>query len=89
MPHERSANVANKSNLVKTPSIKDPCIIPLINELNGANVKCLADNGLHYVCGYFLKKIRQWHECTVCDKVLLAGSGSTKKQIVYNSQKVY
>ena len=27
----------------------------------------LEDNGLSYVCGYFLRRLLKWHSCQVCD----------------------
>ncbi len=37
----------------------------------------------------FLKKIRKWHECTVCDNILLANSGFTKRNETFTMAKKF
>ncbi len=70
-------------------SINGLQIIPAINQWNAEKVKRLQDNALHYVCGYVLRKIRKWHECTACDKILLGGNGYAKHNETFTMLKKF
>jgi hypothetical protein len=52
-------------------------------------VQCLEDNAFHYVCGYLLKRVRFWHECTECDKILLGGDGYAKRNETLTTLKKF
>jgi len=49
--------------------------------------ECLEENGLYYVCGYLLRKLRKWHNCSDCDILLQELEPATDSTTVYLRQR--
>jgi hypothetical protein len=82
----KTSNGSINSNS-KIPTVLPHFFIPAIPNADLNNK--LEDNALHYVCGYLLKKIRQWHSCTYCDNILRAGEGYLKFNEIFTKLKTY
>ena len=52
-------------------------------------MKCLNDNGLHYVYGYLVRKIKSWHKCEHCTNKLINLNGYTKEYEMFTKLKRY
>jgi hypothetical protein len=61
----------------------------VIKEWRSDAVKCLEDNALHYVCGYLMKKVRAWHNCTVCENMFCISDGYAKRNEVFTELKKF
>lgn len=89
LPHSKQSIPKPKHTTALNVSPLQQNIIPIIPQWNYEKVKCLEDNALHYVCGYFLRKLKSWHECDACDKILLGGDGYTKRNEIFTHLKKF
>ncbi len=64
-------------------------VIPAVKDWRSEDVKALEDNALHYVCGYLLKKVKAWHDCEVCNNILLSGDGYPKRNELFTVLKKF
>ena len=51
--------------------------------------KSLEDNGLYYVCGYFLRRLLKWHACEQCQVLFLDREKFNDCNAVYLSHRQY
>jgi hypothetical protein len=64
--------------------------VPTIPQFIPEKNKILEDNALHYVSGYLTKKIKFWHDCTVCNDMFQADISSyPKRNELYTKLKAY
>jgi hypothetical protein len=60
-----------------------------LKEIKTEDMKHLEANGLHYVCGYLLKKIKIWHNCSECISTLTCENGVKEKNEIFTNLKRY
>ena len=67
-------NISNVKSKKSSSSVSGQFVFTL-KDIDINEMKCLNDNGLQYVYGYLVRKIKSWHKCEHCTNKLINLNG--------------
>ena len=81
-------NISNAKSKKSSSSVSGQFVFTL-KDIDINEMKCLNDNGLHYVCGYLVRKIKSWHKCKHFTNELINLNSYTKEYEMFTKLKRY